>query len=704
MKPNRIMNSGKTTSSRQRPVGSEHSRFTALASARRFGGLLVLGAWLSAAVASAAHLPLAITEIMTSAATNCMGVWTSHPDFWEITNFGTNTIDLSGFIFRDSNLPDGAQRIAEGVLIGRGESIVFVRREGNSTIDKAAFCAWWGLATCPQIQFFDGFGLSNAGEELWLWDADRNLVDHVTFGEARDNAGVTFAYDATTGRFGELSEMGVCGAWRAAQCDDIGSPGRAPCGPVPLMIRAQPASQTVDAGMDATFGVQADGLPQPVLDWYSNGVHVVSGSSSSGYFPTVVNFAGSGLAWKTAAKVTDLVLPRVTPAGAGDYYAVLDNGLQRMTTAVARLSVNTNPAPPQIVSPPIESRWPEIQGQPQTNLTVAPGQTAEFAVLVRGYPLPTHQWSWSSDGTHFSELSGATNNTLVIANAQPTNAGIYRVRVGNRWGVTNAFAGLTVKPKPRLRITEAMGWVNDPAHPNWWELTNVGDEPEPLYGYRWDDSPGNIGAGPTITNLVTIQPGESVVFCNDRSPEGFVRSWGASNLPPNLKLIPYEANGLSEFGDWIRIWNPTATKDHDFIDSVVFSTFTMDTSFWFLPDDPCSEFGIPSIVGQCGAFRAVEGGEVGSPGWTDWTPPCLTSIRREGTTVRLHWKAQPSSTNRVQYTRSLAMPSSDTAWTDLGSYSYAGATGTATDASLGSDGQRFYRLVRIAPNGCRCVE
>jgi len=226
-------------------------------------------------------------------------------------------------------------------------------------------------------------------------------------------------------------------------------------------------------------------------------------------------------------------------------------------------------------------------------------------------------------------------------------------------------------------------------------------------GYRWNDSPGNVGGGPTITNAVVIQPGESVILLESRSRESFFEWWGEENLPPNLQCIVYRANGLTETqGDEITVWNPWANDDGDFIDSVVYSAPDQGASFWFDFDYcPPSEFGIVSCDTNCGAFRAANGCDVGSPGWTRWTPPCLTEIQRGGSVARLWWRAQPGSTNRLEFTRELATPAAASAWTDLGTFTFAGATGMATDhPDFETDPQRFYRIVRVSTAACNCLE
>jgi hypothetical protein len=357
-----------------------------------------------------------------------------------------------------------------------------------------------------------------------------------------------------------------------------------------------------------------------------------------------------------------------------------------------------------------------LNGLPQTNLTVTPWQTAQLAVMARGYPLPKFRWSQSADGSTFHDLPNETNSTLNISLVLAGHAGVYRVRMTNPLGTNYAYAWLTVKPPPRLRITEAMSQACSLDSPDWWELTNTGDEPVNLYGYRWDDWPGNIGGGPTITNTIILQPGESVILLEGGTPEDFIRWWGADNLPPNLQFIRYTANGLDQLQDSIRLWNPTATDDADFIDDVSFSWACPGASFWFDAEAcPVSIFGVCHAEGECGAFRAANGGDIGSPGWTkwtrQWTRPQLTSVRPEpkvlmvgaSRVVWLQWKAQPGSTCRVQYTPRLTIPTSAIQWSDLGTFHFNTAAGSAIDTSLvETDPCRFYRLLLVSPAPCGC--
>jgi len=88
---------------------------------------------------------------------------------------------------------------------------------------------------------------------------------------------------------------------------------------------------------------------------------------------------------------------------------------------------------------------PTISGQP-TNRTVIAGQTATFTVVASGTPPLYYQWQHA--GTN---LPGATDATLTIANAQPDDAGVYTVVVSNAVNsITSQGATLTVLVPPSI--------------------------------------------------------------------------------------------------------------------------------------------------------------------------------------------------------------------------------------------------------------
>lgn len=84
--------------------------------------------------------------------------------------------------------------------------------------------------------------------------------------------------------------------------------------------------------------------------------------------------------------------------------------------------------------------WPWVISQPKSRTVVA-GTTATFTVRASG-TLPLHH-QWRHNGI---DIAGATNETLVLTSAQPTQDGDYTVVVTNGYGVVTSFvASLTVQ-------------------------------------------------------------------------------------------------------------------------------------------------------------------------------------------------------------------------------------------------------------------
>jgi len=85
---------------------------------------------------------------------------------------------------------------------------------------------------------------------------------------------------------------------------------------------------------------------------------------------------------------------------------------------------------------------PAVASQPQSQ-TVCPGDTAFFSVTASATPPISYQWRHGG-----GDLTGETNATLTIANAQTANAGSYDVRVSDNYGAeTSAVATLTIRPR-----------------------------------------------------------------------------------------------------------------------------------------------------------------------------------------------------------------------------------------------------------------
>lgn len=166
---------------------------------------------------------LKITEVESSEAGD------AHGDWWELSNFGISSVDLTGYKFNDATGGTATGFFTvPSISIASGESIIFADI-GDVTITEQDFRDWWGINSSVQVILYgplSGIGLSSGGDQVNLWDTSDTLVDGVSFGAA--TKGTTFGYDPATGTFGGLSQVGVNGAFVAAQNGDIGSPGAVP--------------------------------------------------------------------------------------------------------------------------------------------------------------------------------------------------------------------------------------------------------------------------------------------------------------------------------------------------------------------------------------------------------------------------------------------------------------------------------------------
>ena len=169
----------------------------------------------------------------------------------------------------------------------------------------------------------------------------------------------------------------------------------------PPVITAQPQSQGVATGNNATFTVGVTGTAPLNYQWLFNGTNL------------------------SGATTNPLTLANVQLTNAGNYSVTITNIAGSVTSSVAVLTV-TNAAP-------------SISTQPQSQSVLA-GQTATFSVTASG-TLPLN-YQWRLGGTN---LSGATTNPFVLANVQTTNAGNYSVVITNIAGsVTSSVATLTI--------------------------------------------------------------------------------------------------------------------------------------------------------------------------------------------------------------------------------------------------------------------
>ena len=157
----------------------------------------------------------------------------------------------------------------------------------------------------------------------------------------------------------------------------------------PPSITTQPLSQTVAAGVEVSFTVDASGTAPLSYQWKKD---------------------ASAIPGATAATLS---LLNVQAGDTGSYTVTVSNAVDSVTSAAAVLTVN---APPKITTQP-------------TSQSVVTGATVTFSVFATGSAPFGYQWKKGAD-----DIAGATNSTLVLNNVQGVDAASYSVVVSNAFG------------------------------------------------------------------------------------------------------------------------------------------------------------------------------------------------------------------------------------------------------------------------------
>ena len=181
-------------------------------------------------------------------------------------------------------------------------------------------------------------------------------------------------------------------------------------------ITAQPQNQTATAGGSASFSVSAAGTGPFVYQWYFNGTVLTLGGNTSSYF---VN--------------------NVTAGKAGVYAVTVSNAGGTVTSNGANLV--------------LVASLPAITTQPAASQSVNAGASPTLSVVASG----AGTYQWQLNGTN---ISGATNSTLTLANIGTTQRGSYTVVVSNVLGsVTSNAANVAVAVNSSLYNISSRAYI-----------------------------------------------------------------------------------------------------------------------------------------------------------------------------------------------------------------------------------------------------
>ena len=248
---------------------------------------------------------------------------------------------------------------------------------------------------------------------------------------------LTYTFTATNGtRYVHVRNRDLYVAWPAGT-NTYFQWMQNPALPDPL-ITQQPQSQTVIAGGSATFNIQLRGQGPFGFQWF---------------------FQNNPLAGETNQS---LVRNPTQPNHEGDYLVQVTNSYGSATSIVAHLTV--------LVLPSITGLSPNtnvLAGQ-SFSLSVAPAGTAPF----------TYRWMFEN-----ANISGGSNQTLTVNNAQAANEGIYRVAVANAAGsVTSAPLSVRVLPAAPLIVSNPVPLIVAASSNATFGVSALGSQP---LAYQW---------------------------------------------------------------------------------------------------------------------------------------------------------------------------------------------------------------------------
>jgi hypothetical protein len=276
-------------------------------------------------------------------------------DWFEVTNTGTSTVDLTGWKMDDnSNLFANAVPLLGVSTLAPGKSAVFFEDTGglNDATVAATFAqAWFGSSTLPSgflIGHYggSGVGLSTGGDSVNVFDAAGDRVTGIAVG-ASPSAAPFATFDNTAGlgsttlplpTVSTLSAVGVNGAFLAADGVEIGSPDGATPPPdttAPTIVATATPSANANGWnntsvtvsymcTDAGSGVDASASS------LADDVLTASGTATG----TCVDRAGNTASTSYAAQI-DTVDPTVTYTGNTNSYGILSTVVITCTAADA---------------------------------------------------------------------------------------------------------------------------------------------------------------------------------------------------------------------------------------------------------------------------------------------------------------------------------------------------------------------------------
>jgi methionine-rich copper-binding protein CopC len=478
-------------------------------------------------------------------------------DFFELYNYGTTNIDMSGWRWTDSEAdPEKIVTFPADTILAAGQRMIVV-----SGTDAAGFRAGWDLPDDLTIIALGGPGLGK-GDAVVILDGDNTLVTAFNFGpdfSATDTLGSNVASSLKSG--GGAAVGGHAGPAFGGGNDSISAvwDGVSTSAPaytyaVDGMLGAH--AHTTDSASVGSPGI-ADMAPPKVL------ITEVNSNAEGGDFFELYNYGDTAIdlsGWKfiddkadpnheDAREITGITelaagakLIVVTDSTDADAFRAawgIDDGVQVFAAATEGPGLGGNDA---VVVFDAHGRVAAALNYKTTAITTEPDHIV-IAPVARtdGSPVATG---------HAGEAVGATSGdkgvSAVWDGIDPTNP-TYHAALADQDGAfaqpdeaANIGSPGAVRATPTVMITE----VNSNAEGgDFFELYNYGNAEIDMTGWRWVDSGGAGSDIITFPDHTTLAAGERLIVVSDTDEAGFRAGW---DLPEDLTVIALGGAGLGK--------------------------------------------------------------------------------------------------------------------------------------------------------------
>ena len=186
------------------------------------------------ALTTQANAEIKITEVTPWGSGN--GNTSYLTDWFELTNFGSSAVDITGWQMDDDSNGTGKRNLTGITSIAAGESVIFTENAATASF----LSTWFGSNVPAGLQIGNytgaGVGLGTGGDAVNIYNSTGVLQANVVFG-ASDAVAPLQTFDNAAGlnntTISQLSVVGTNGAFVALNnVNEIGSPGRI-AAPVP---------------------------------------------------------------------------------------------------------------------------------------------------------------------------------------------------------------------------------------------------------------------------------------------------------------------------------------------------------------------------------------------------------------------------------------------------------------------------------------